>query len=59
MAKGDRPLRKAATAGISMIDRKVEEVGTMARKKSSETSAAERYSHVARWCNQYGWIEVG
>ena len=32
----------------------------MARKRMKETeSAAERYPHVARWCNQEGWIEVG
>ena len=32
----------------------------MARKRTKATdSAAERYPHVARWCNQHGWIEVG
>jgi hypothetical protein len=32
----------------------------MARKRTKATdSPAERYPHVARWCNQHGWIEVG
>ena len=32
----------------------------MARRKARDAeSPAERYRHVARWCNQYGWIEVG
>jgi len=32
----------------------------MARKRTKATdSPAERYPHVARWCNQYGWIMVG
>ena len=32
----------------------------MARKKANEAGPpAERYPHVARWCRQYGWIEVG
>jgi hypothetical protein len=32
----------------------------MARKRTKATdSPAERYPHVARWCNRHGWIEVG
>ncbi len=32
----------------------------MARKRKTEAEPlAERYPHVARWCNQEGWIEVG
>jgi hypothetical protein len=32
----------------------------MARKKTRPIEpAAEQYPHVARWCKQYGWIEVG
>ena len=32
----------------------------MARKRTKVTDApAEKYPHVARWCNQHGWIEVG
>jgi hypothetical protein len=32
----------------------------MARKRVKDTEPpAERYPHVARWCNQYGRIELG
>jgi hypothetical protein len=32
----------------------------MARKRTkAPDSPAQRYPHVARWCNQHGWIEVG
>jgi hypothetical protein len=32
----------------------------MTRKRTKATdSPAEQYPHVARWCNQHGWIEVG
>ena len=32
----------------------------MARKKAKDAEpSAERYPHVARWCKQYGWIELG
>jgi hypothetical protein len=32
----------------------------VARKKSKEPdSSVERYPYLARWCNQYGWIEIG
>lgn len=32
----------------------------MARKRTRQPEpSSERYPHVARWCNQYGWIEVG
>jgi hypothetical protein len=31
----------------------------MARKKPGEKPPVERYPHIAHWCNQYGWIEVG
>jgi hypothetical protein len=32
----------------------------MARKRTKDAdSLAERYPHVARWCDQYAWIEVG
>jgi hypothetical protein len=32
----------------------------MTRKRTKEADLpAERYPAIARWCNQYGWIEVG
>lgn len=32
----------------------------MARKRTKQPDPSfEQYPHVARWCNQYGWIEVG
>jgi hypothetical protein len=31
----------------------------MARMKTSAKRPAEPYPHVTRWCNKYGWIEVG
>jgi hypothetical protein len=43
------PPRRGAQAGASI---------TAERKTRDGGPPAERYPHVARWCNQCGWIEV-